>query len=69
MKLFPKSNKDLKENLKRLESFKKMQKKAIEEMENNIEDKKKAIREALSDNQVAEGSSPSGPTLILKELH
>ena len=30
MKLFPKSNKDLKENLKRLESFKKMQKKAIE---------------------------------------
>ena len=50
MKLFPKSNKDLKENLKRLESFKKMQKKAIEEMENNIEDKKKEVRDSLSKN-------------------
>lgn len=41
MKLFPKSNKDLKERLKKQEAIKKHQKKLIDEQEKAIENKKK----------------------------
>ena len=47
MKLFPKSNKDLKEKLKKQEAIKKHQKKLIDEMDKKIEEKKKAIRDIL----------------------
>ncbi len=50
MKLFPKSNKDLKEKLKKQEAIKKHQKKAIEEMDKKIEEKKKVIGDSLVQN-------------------
>lgn len=50
MKLFPKSNKDLKERLKKQEAIKKHQKKLIDEMEKAIENKKKEVRDSLSKN-------------------
>ena len=50
MKLFPKSNKYLKEKLKKQEAIKKHQKKAIDEMDKLIENKKKEIGDTLGKN-------------------
>jgi len=50
MKLYPKSNKDLKEKLKKQEAIKKHQKKLIDEMGKAIEAKKKEIGDSLGKN-------------------